>query len=59
MAYVCLFTGHSTRSFHGFLYYKANATMDIKVVAVYNSNSSLKRDVPILKKIKIAQYLLF
>jgi hypothetical protein len=40
---MCLLTSHSTRGFHGFLWYKANAAMNIKAVAVYDSSSSLKR----------------
>jgi hypothetical protein len=42
MACMCLLTGHSTRGFHGSLQYEANAGMDNKAVAVYDSSSSLK-----------------
>jgi hypothetical protein len=44
MACMCLLTdGHSTRGSHSFFKYEANAGMDIKAVALYDSSSSLKR----------------
>jgi hypothetical protein len=40
---MCFLTDYFTGGFHGSLYFKANAGMDFKAVAMYDSSSSLKR----------------